>query len=98
MEKYVARDQVVFNFQQLGRLRSREFDPVPYEIACEVVVLPVGRVAPFGEMVLDPVRDSALTDVDEAVFLLSQRSVDANGPALWWGGSEPGPLESQPGR
>ena len=98
VEKYVARDQIVFNFQQLGRLRSREFDPVPYGIACEVVVLPVGRVAPFGEMALDPVCDPALTNVDEAGFLLSQRSVDTNGPALWWGGSEPGPLESQPGR
>ena len=94
----MARYQVVFNLQQLGRLRSREFHPIPHEIAYEVVVLPVGRVAPFGEMVLDPVSDSALTDVDEAVFLLSQRSVDTNGPALWWGGSEPGPLESQPGR
>ena len=94
----MARDQVVFNLLQLGRLPSREFHPVPYEIAYEVVVLPVGRVAPFGEMILDPVRDSALTDVDEAVFLLSQGAVDTNGPALWWAGSEPGPLESQPGR
>ena len=63
VEKYVARDQVVFNFLQLGRLRSREFHPVPYEITCEVVVLPVDRVAPFGEMVLDPVCDLSLTDV-----------------------------------
>jgi len=96
MDKDVAGNQVVFDLEQLGSVHVGEADPAPDEVSGEELTLDMAGVVSFGEMVVDPVGDPALADVDEAFGVGSHRPVDTDRPTRGRRISKVQPSELEP--